>query len=102
MKDKKIEVSLEEFVKLLYDTDGRVFQVSFIKRSTGETRNITAKFGVTDKLKGGKQPYDPAKKLLITVFDVDKNDYRAIPAEGIISGFMDGKEYIVKDRIGRK
>ena len=64
-------------------SDGRIFSVEFIKRSTGELRIMTARTGVKKHLQGGLKSYNPAQHNLLTVFDMDAKGYRSIPVEAI-------------------
>ena len=64
-------------------SDGRIFSVEFIKRSTGELRTMTARTGVQKHLKGGKKSYKPANHNLLTVYDLGAKGYRSIPVEAI-------------------
>lgn len=64
-------------------SDGAIFYVEFIKRSTGELRKMRCRLGVKKHLKGGSRAYNPAKKNLLAVFDMDERGYRSIPLEGI-------------------
>jgi len=76
--------------------NGRIFTVTFIKRTTGETRVMNARFAVKKHLKGGERAYDFEKKNVIGVFDVQKGGYRVISVEGITGMKVDGNEYEVK------
>lgn len=64
-------------------SDGKVFGVEFIKRSTGELRRMNCRLGVTRHLKGGNKAYRASEKQLLTVFDMTNKGYRSIPLEGI-------------------
>jgi hypothetical protein len=64
--------------------DGRIFGVYFVKRTTGEVRHMVCRTGVTKHLKGGNKAYDAASKLLLTVYDVQKEGYRSIPLDAVI------------------
>ena len=76
-------VTASAAVKAIFGTDGHFFSVDFVKRSTGELRTLRGRQGVTKYLKGGDAPYSFSEKKLISVFDIDKMDYRSIPIEGI-------------------
>lgn len=76
--------------------NGRIFTVTFIKRTTGEKRVMNARFAVKKHLKGGERAYDFDKKNVIGVFDVQKGGYRVIAAEGITNIKVGGTEYEVK------
>lgn len=75
---------------VLQESEGRIFHVEFIKRTTGELRKMTARLGVTKFLKGGDKKYKDNDKELITVFDMGKNAYRCIPLENIINISING------------
>jgi hypothetical protein len=92
-------VSLNTLIGRIINTNGKIFRVTFIKRSTGELRDMTARFGVTDKLRGGELPFDPTEKKLLIVYDMEKEDYRAIPVDGLVSAHIDEVEYVCKDKI---
>lgn len=64
---------------------GKMFAVKFWKRSTGELREMVCRLGVKSKLRGGELPYDAKEKKLIPVYDMVKQDYRAIPVEGLVA-----------------
>lgn len=57
-------------------TNGRFFSVRFIK-ANGESRKMVARLGVKRYLKGGEST-TAHKDNLITVFDVQKREYRNI------------------------
>ena len=64
-------------------TGGKIFRVTFIKRTTGEKRVMVCRRKVTKGVTGEGQPYNPTEKGLITVFDMQKNAFRNISVEGI-------------------
>jgi hypothetical protein len=62
---------------------GRIFTVRFYKRTTGEFRVMNCRGRVLKGLTGGELKFDPESKGLITVFDMQKNEYRMINADTI-------------------
>lgn len=62
---------------------GKFFSVHFIKRTTGELRKMNCRFGVKRYLSGEGAKYDFESKNLISVFDVQKHEYRVINLETI-------------------
>lgn len=74
-------------------TNGKVFSCVFVKRTTGEIREMTARLGVKKYLKGGALSYDPKTCNLIPVFDMVKGAYRSISIEGIKEIKIEGKTY---------
>lgn len=84
-----------EAAALLAQTEGRIFSVKFVKRTTGEVRTMVARTGVKAHLKGGDAAYKFAEKALLSVYDIQAKGYRAIPLDGIISLREGGEEYTV-------
>ncbi len=72
-----------EAVAFIRQTAGRVFAVSFIKRTDGTLRVMNCRLGVTKHLRGGERSYDPAAHGLIVVFDMASRGYRSIPVDSI-------------------
>lgn len=91
------KVTRQKAVEEIENTDGKIFYAEFIKRSNGEKRKMLARKGVTKYLKGGEKPYNADDKDLITVFDMQKVDYRSIPKENIQRLSANGKKYKVTE-----
>lgn len=72
-------------------SNGRIFSVTFTKRTTGETRHMVCRLGVTKHLKGGEKKFDDAEKGLLTVFDIEKEGYRSIACEAVSQIKVDGE-----------
>lgn len=85
---------------LIRSTKGRLFTVTFVKRSDNTLRCMTARTGVTRYLRGGPRAYDPADHNLISVFEVtprprkpgapfrmrrESEGYKAIPLDAILT-----------------
>ena len=79
----------------LMATNGRVFAVIFIKRSTGEEKTIRARVGVKTKINGKGLRYNTRDKKLIVVYDMKGRIYKSIPIEGIEVVCCRGKRYRV-------
>ena len=73
--------------------DGKFFSVEFIKRTTGKKRLMLCRLGVKSHLKGGTKKFKDEDKNLLTVFDVNKKQYRSIPLDGIISVQIHGEKF---------
>lgn len=72
---------------------GRIFGVSFIKRTTGELRTMTCRLGVKKFLRGDKLSYSPAEKRLLTVFSMRDKGYRSIPLDSIERVSVGGRSF---------
>jgi len=72
----------EKVKKFILDTEGKFFSVVFIKRTTGERREMLARVMPPT---GGEPAYDPDKHNLIFVRDMQKHAWRSIPLDSVIS-----------------
>ena len=91
---------------------GTIFTVTFVKRTTGETRTMNARLGVKRGVTGVGMAYKPSEKNLIACYDVEKakemkaqgmddvtaakKSYRMINLEGIIDLTVKGQSYTVE------
>lgn len=106
-----------DLLKELVGPEGYFFSVHFIKRTTGELREMNCRFGVKSRLRGGQAAYNAKEKNLLCVFDPRAEnkkepkledgtyprtgDYRSIAVEnltyfrahGVAFNVMDGKLY---------
>lgn len=78
--------------------DGTIFRVEFIKRTTGELRTMVCRTGVKKGVKGTGLSFDPFAKGLMPVFDMQKQEFRMINLESLISLKFKGKTYRWVDR----
>jgi hypothetical protein len=78
-------ISWEEARELIRATKGKIFTVTFRKRSDGATRLMNCRLGVKKYLHGGELPYWPDDHNLVPVFDLKKNDYRMISANTLVN-----------------
>lgn len=83
--------SLTEIIR--EEAGSTIFRVRFVKRTTGEVRDMVCRLGVRKGLSGAGQKYDPVSKGLLTVYDVQREGWRAIPLENIISVQIRGTVY---------
>jgi len=73
--------------------NGRIFTVDFIKRTNGEFRRMVCRRGVRKGLTGKGMAYDPLRKSLLTVWDVQKGAYRMISLDAVLAVRMGKREY---------
>lgn len=73
----------------------KVFTVEFIKKD-GTLRVMNCRLGVKKDLKGGVNKAAAAHSNLCPVFDMQKNEYRMINLESLISLKAAGKTYKVQ------
>jgi len=72
---------------------GHIFRVLFVKRTTGEMREMVCRQGVVKHLAGGEAAYSFNEKGLLPVFDMQKKAYRSIPKDGIVALTYGGETY---------
>ena len=92
-----MKISLESALEKIEATRGKgtIFGVSFIKRSDNSNRNMSCRLGVTKGVLGVGLAFDPAKKNLKTVYDMNKGGFRMINLEGLHRLKVDGNEFEV-------
>ena len=79
-------------------TNGRIFTVTFRKRSDGTLRTMNARLGVKSHLNPAATP-DPNRPTrdkqhdLVTVFDVQSEGYSCIPLDSIHQITLDGQTF---------
>ena len=89
-------IKLAEAAEMIRSSNGAIFGVDFVKRTTGEVRKMTARLGVKKHLKGGDAAYDAAAKDLIFVYDITKKAYRSVALDAITAVRFGGEVYEVK------
>ncbi len=88
-------LSRRNICRWLMATHGRMFAVTFIRRSDNKEKTIKARIGVKIHQKGKAMRYDPRNKKLVLVFDMSERKYKCIPIEGIEAVTYNGKRYRV-------
>lgn len=80
-----------ELASIVAASNGRFVSVTFIKKD-GTERSMLCRLGVTKYLKGGESKLNADKYL--TVFDVQKEAYRAINKDTILSVKLAGTTFV--------
>ena len=88
-------ISTAEAIALIEKSNGKMFSVEFVKRTTGEHRKMVARLGVKKHLAGGDAAYNFAARGLVSVYDVQKKGYRTIPTESISTLTIGGSTYTI-------
>jgi hypothetical protein len=82
-----MKITNAQAIRMLYkfrqEGKGKFFSVHFIKRSNGCYRKMNCRFGVKKNLVGTGPKYNFEEKGLMSVFDVQKCEYRVISLESI-------------------
>ena len=86
----------EAIIILAKYKSGRIFTVTFVKRTNGQTRVMNCRRGVKKGQAGRGLSFSPIKRGLVSVYDMKKADYRFISLEGVTKIVMNGMKYIVR------
>ncbi len=78
------------FIK--HGSRGRIMGVDVTKRTTGTARYMICRYGVRSRSKGIGLKFNPDAKLLIVMFDLQKDAYRMLNIPGI-NGILFGGRY---------
>jgi hypothetical protein len=62
-------ISRDQAVQLIKKSGGKLFRVTFIKRSTGSPRRMVARTGVRKGVNGDGKRFDPAAHNLLTLHE---------------------------------
>jgi hypothetical protein len=86
-------MTLQQFYDKALDSN-HIFNVEFVKRTTGEMRSMTCRTGVTKGTSGGSMGYDPREHGLLPVYDVRALGFRSVPVDALVGVTMDGVRYV--------
>lgn len=89
-------IARDEVAGIVNSSKGKFFTIEFAKRTTGETRVLTARTGVKKHLRGGKPAYNAAEKGLIVVWEPTSGGYRSFPIDSVIALTFGGKRMVVR------
>ena len=76
-----MNITTDHLVQAIRATDGKLFSLEYNKKD-GTTTQMTCRLGVTSHLSGGAPKTNPD---LITVFSFDRQAYRTLLKENIVS-----------------
>ncbi len=99
MKAKQNTPNYDNIRAAIDKIGNKLFSVKFIKRSTGELREMVARRKVTKHLKGGQLNYNPKEHNLLTVFEFKTvgsekpAGYKCIPVENIKEIKLNGETF---------
>lgn len=72
--------------------NGNIFSVQFVKKD-GTLRYMVCRLGVKKYLKGGELKFDAKSRGLLPVFDMQKQAYRMINTNTLVSAKINGEKY---------
>jgi hypothetical protein len=95
-----IMCSAHQLAELINKTNGAFFNVTFVKRTTGEERTMTCRTGVHKYTNGVGLKYDRKQHDLIGVWVSNEGKsgadaYRSISIDGLVSAKINGELYVV-------
>ena len=92
-----MNITLTEAVDKIREANksGRIFAVTFVKRTDGSTREMNCRGRVKKGVTGEGMKYDPQSRNLITVFDMQKDEFRHINCDTITRVTMNGVTFTV-------
>jgi len=91
----KTTITPQQAVLLMERSRGRIFSVSFIKRTTGDLRVMTCRKSVKKGVNGKGLKFDPLKKSLMTVFDMHKAAWRSININTLQAIAINGEKFTI-------
>ena len=92
MKESSRVRARQHFIKSFLEeaSDGKAFTVEFVKKN-GEVRVMNARLGVKKGLTGRGMKYNPVKRGLLPVYDMQKQARRMINFDTIMSYTIHGR-----------
>ena len=91
-----MKISKVKAIDLIRGSNGKVFGVTFIKRTTGEERVMNARLGVKKGVTGEGLKFNPKDYALIPVYEMPKQQFRMINLEGLTNLNLEGEQYEVE------
>jgi len=95
-----VNISRKTATDMIRGSKGKVFGVTFIKRTTGEERKMSARTGVRKGVTGEGLKFNPTAKGLLKVWDMNAgkggNGHRFIPEDGLLTLKVEGEVYEVE------
>lgn len=88
------QITRKQARDLIRNSSGRFFGATFVKRTTGEKREMWCRFAEVGELKGGERR---TTDDLIVVWDDHKKAYRSIPMERLTELRIDGEAHKIAD-----
>ncbi len=80
---------------IINKSKGKIFSAVFLKKD-GTIRRMNCRLNVKKGVNGKGMSYDPIKRGLLPVYDMDKKGFRMININTLISFKVNGKNYNVK------
>tara|TARA_R110002060_G_scaffold11597_1_gene16764 strand:- start:437 stop:721 length:285 start_codon:yes stop_codon:yes gene_type:complete len=88
-------ITTQEAVSKIHGLKGGVFGAEHIKRTNGEIRIGAYRMGVQKGVTGEGLKFDPAKKNLLGVFDMNSDGFRFLDLNNLLSVTVNGQKFTV-------
>jgi len=85
-------IKRKNVLKQLRKQGSKIFSAKFVKKD-GTTRDITCRLNVTRGITGKGMRYNPIKRRLLPVFDMQKDNFRMIRLNTTSKLKLQGTEY---------
>jgi len=95
-----MDITQDTAEQLIKSNGSQFFGVTFIKRTTGEYRDLNGRTGVSKGVNGEGLAFNPEDKDLIKVWDAQKGAHRMINKLGITELRMDHVTFNVYQKEG--
>ena len=89
-------INTKDAINIIKSSKGKIFGVEFIKRTTGESRTMSARRGVGKGVTGEGLKFDPESRQLLTVYDMNKKGHRMISTDAITGLSFQGFKFTVR------
>ena len=91
-----MKISKVTAIEMIRGSKGKVFGVTFIKRTTGEVRTMQARLGVRKGVTGEGLKFNPKDYALIPVYEMPMQQFRMVNLEGLTNLSIEGEKYEVE------
>ena len=91
-----MKISKVKAIDLIRGSKGKVFGVTFIKRTNGKERTMNARLGVKKGVTGEGLKFDPKQYALIPVYEMPTQQFRMVHLEGLTSLNLEGEKYDIE------
>ena len=81
-----------EILNIINKSEGKIFSAIFLKKD-GTVRRMRCRLSVKKGVTGKGMAYNPIKRGLLPVFDMDKNAFRMININTLTSLKVNGEKY---------
>ena len=89
-------ISKTKAASLMMGSSGKIFSVTFTKRTTGEARIMKARLGVKKGVTGAGRKFKPSDHALLSVYEMPQNQFRMVNLNGVTNLTLQGEKFKVE------